>query len=398
MRPQRSTSPQQNAEAVKLNPAQTHRFHSLDALRGILAILVVLRHSPEDLTAQVQTKNIFLAVDFFFCLSGFVIAYAYDDRLRTRLKLQDFVVARLIRFYPTFLVGTLLAFLFAIGPDHMLNQPNGKLIVAGALPSLIFLPSLPTAANLLLFPLNMSSWTLFLELVINLGYALLVKSRRAVYPALMLICVASWFELAFAHPALDSGSTWPGVLVGCARMGFSFAAGAFLLNFWRRLPAQGFLRRTRGLPTALTITVVLLAVILVPAPFSGERAYQLAIITLVLPSLIFFGADIQLGPKASSLCAALGELSYPLYIIHLPMLSPLFGSHVRHLAAHSRTLAHLLVPAYILSLAALAWALRIYFDAPLGRWLTRQYNQRRRSRNTLAPVAPQTQQPQLAQS
>lgn len=371
--------PTSSIAPAKPHSAQSHRFHLLDALRGILAILVVLRHSPAYLTSQVQTKDIFLAVDFFFCLSGFVIAYAYDERLRTRLRLQDFVVVRLIRFYPTFLLGTVLALLMALGPKHMLSEPNGKSILLAGLPSLLFLPALPQAASVLLFPLNMSSWTLFLELVVNLGYALLIKGKRLVYPVLALICAASWCELAFSPRSLDSGSTWPGVLMGCARMGFSFAAGAFLLNLWKRLPAQGRWRRTRGLPTAATITLILLAIILIPTPFSGDRAYQLAVITLVLPALIFFGADIRVGPSGSRVCAALGDLSYPLYILHFPLLSPLFGSHVAQCAQQSPVLVRLFVPVYIALLAAVAWAVRAYFDAPFGRWLTQRYNRKKQA-------------------
>lgn len=379
---------------ITAHSTQAHRFHLLDALRGILAVLVVFRHAPSFLTSAVQTKDIFLAVDFFFCLSGFVIAYAYDDRLRTKLRLRDFVVARVIRFYPTFLVGTLLAFAVTLGPDHFLSHPHGGTIVLAALPSLLFLPSLPLASTILLFPLNMSSWTLFLELVVNLAYAVLIRSKVAVKSVLIFVCTASWLVLALTPRALDSGSTWPGFVVGSARMGLSFTLGVFLLNYWKKLPRQGVLRRTRGLPTATLIVVILLAVILVPTPFSGQRAYQLFVMTVVLPALIFFGADIKLGRWGAIACAVLGDLSYPLYIVHYPLLAPLYGSHVTHLAERHHTLIALLVPVYIVSLAALAWALRAYFDAPLGRWLTRRYNGRTRSESKARALGTQ---PQLAQ-
>ena len=369
---QRPTLPTSNPTAVA-RPSQNHRFHLLDALRGILAILVVYRHSPAYLTNLVQTKDIFLAVDFFFCLSGFVIAYAYEEKLQTRLCTRDFMVARLIRFYPTFLVGMALAFTVALGSAHLLTRAGGKQIAEAALPSLLFLPSIPlAAAGLLLFPLNMSAWTLLLELFANLGFGLLVRGKRFVTGALVLVCLASFAILVFAPQQLDSGSTWPGALVGLARMGLSFSLGVFVLRYWKAAPV-GRLRRTGGLCTASTVVLLLLASILLPTPVSGTRAYQITIMALVMPALIFFGADIRLGKFGSKVCSILGDLSYPLYIIHLPLMSPLFGSRVAHLAVGSKSLMQFLVPIYILLLASFAWALRVYFDAPLGGWLMRRY-------------------------
>ena len=360
-------------------PSQSHRFHLLDALRGLLAILVVYRHSPSYLTNLVQTKDIFLAVDFFFCLSGFVIAYAYEEKLRTRLSTLDFMIARVIRFYPTYLVGMALAFGMALGPGHLMSHMGGKHIVEAALPSLMFLPSIPlAAAGFLLFPLNMSAWTLLLELFANFTFGLLVRGKRFVTGAMVVGCMASLGILVFAPARLDSGSTWPGALVGMARMGFSFPLGVFVLRYWKAAP-MGKLRRTGGLPTALTVVSLLLAIILVPTPVSGTRPYGIAMMALVIPGLIFFGADIRLGKVGSKVCSILGDLSYPLYIVHLPLLSPLFGSHVGHLAVSSKLLLKFLVPMYILLLSSFAWALRVYFDAPLGGWLTRRYNMYRQA-------------------
>ncbi len=358
---------------VASRPSQNHRFHLLDALRGLLAVLVVYRHSPAYLTNLVQTKDIFLAVDFFFCLSGFVIAYAYEEKLQSKLGTLDFMVARLIRFYPTFLVGMGLAFAVALGPGHLLSQAGGKRIVEASLPSLIFLPSLPlAAAGFLLFPLNMSAWTLLLELFANLTFGLLVRGKRFVTGAMVLGGLASLGILVFAPNRLDSGSTWGGALVGLARMGLSFPLGVFVLRYWKAAPMGG-LRRTGGIRTATAIVLTLLAIILLPTPFSGTRPYQIAMMALVIPSLIFFGADIRLGKVGSKICSVLGDLSYPLYIVHLPLLSPLFGSHIAHLALRSTLLLKFLVPMYILLLASFAWALRVYFDAPLGGWMTRRY-------------------------
>ena len=71
---------------------ERHRFHLLDALRGLAAMLVVTFHTPAQLKYFLNFPNSFLAVDFFFCLSGFVIAFSYEDRLKQSLSLRNFMV------------------------------------------------------------------------------------------------------------------------------------------------------------------------------------------------------------------------------------------------------------------------------------------------------------------
>lgn len=85
-------------------------FHVLDGLRGIAALAVVIFHFMEWIYPDFTENFIghgFLAVDFFFCLSGFVIAYAYDNRL-TKMGVKSFFTSRLIRLHPLVIAGTLL--------------------------------------------------------------------------------------------------------------------------------------------------------------------------------------------------------------------------------------------------------------------------------------------------
>ena len=75
----------------------------LDGLRGVAALIVIGYHVFEAFAASPVEQRVnhgFLAVDFFFILSGFVIGYAYDDRWGTRLTLKDFFRRRLIRLHP----------------------------------------------------------------------------------------------------------------------------------------------------------------------------------------------------------------------------------------------------------------------------------------------------------
>lgn len=102
--------------AIRLLKTKQH-FEILDGLRGVAAVAVVVFHFMEFVTPSYHDNFIahgFLAVDFFFCLSGFVVAYAYDNRLE-KLGVVQFLKLRLIRLHPLVLIGAafgLLAFIF----------------------------------------------------------------------------------------------------------------------------------------------------------------------------------------------------------------------------------------------------------------------------------------------
>src|SRR5690349_1243138 len=92
-------------------------FKILDGLRGIAALSVVIFHFMEIAVPDYRKDFIahaYLAVDFFFCLSGFVMAYAYDEKLK-KIGLKRFFTLRLIRLHPLVVIGSvigLVAFIF----------------------------------------------------------------------------------------------------------------------------------------------------------------------------------------------------------------------------------------------------------------------------------------------
>lgn len=83
----------------------------LDGLRGVAALLVIWYHVFEGFaTSPIDQKfnHGYLAVDFFFILSGFVIGYAYDDRWKTTMTPKEFFKRRLIRLHPMVVMGAVL--------------------------------------------------------------------------------------------------------------------------------------------------------------------------------------------------------------------------------------------------------------------------------------------------
>ena len=98
--------------------ASKPRYAILDGLRGVAALMVVAFHLFETYIPVLHTQVInhgYLAVDFFFILSGFVIGYAYDDRWAKGMTVGNFFKRRLIRLQPMVIAGTIfgtLLFLF----------------------------------------------------------------------------------------------------------------------------------------------------------------------------------------------------------------------------------------------------------------------------------------------
>ena len=157
----------------------------------------------------------FLAVDFFFCLSGFVIGYAYDDRLGS-MGLLAFFKARLIRLHPLVVLGSvlgLLAFLFDPFAADASGYSTGKLILVFVCSALLIPFPVMKDRAFNLFGLNAPSWSLFWEYVANVVYALILHklSRRSLAVVTMLaaavLCLVSYRagNLLGAGPARISG-------------------------------------------------------------------------------------------------------------------------------------------------------------------------------------------------
>src|SRR4051812_29451790 len=143
-------------------------FEILDGLRGIAALAVVIFHFMEWIYTD-SSKNFighgFLAVDFFFCLSGFVIGYAYDNRV-TKMGVVAFIRSRLVRLHPLVILGSVLGLLgFLLDPfsSTAATYNVGKLVLL-FLGSVLLIP-LPLMEDRAfnLFGLNAPSWSLFWE-------------------------------------------------------------------------------------------------------------------------------------------------------------------------------------------------------------------------------------------
>lgn len=339
-------------------------YEVLDGLRGTAALLVVLFHFSEPLLPDPQANplgHVFLAVDFFFCLSGFVIGYAYDQR--RSMGVGAFFKTRLIRLHPMVLLGVTLGLL-----SFLAHPFGGSPWSAGVQPvwlsyaaSLLLLPyaaDLPDRFDLL-FPLDAPAWSLFWEYVANVAYALLLwrLPRRALL-ALAIVAAAALVAMGWQAGTIDGGWGLGNWWKGAPRTAFSFLAG---LLAWR----YRFILRTRLGYVSLSL---LLAVALLAA---RHWLIEIAVVLGLFPLIVAMGAGAEVSGWPGRLCRFLGRISYPLYITHNLLIWP-FGQFV---ASHrpGPLLTATVVAVSTLSAIGIAYAALRWFDEPLRAWLTARW-------------------------
>lgn len=351
-------------------PSIRHRFHLLDALRGIAAVLVMVSHNKY-IAGRMGLQSGFLAVDFFFCLSGFVIAASYENRLRSGLRIKDFLAARFIRLYPVYFFALGLALFLQL--TVFLDLTSNSALVSFLLAIFLF-PNLHVVPSIYAFPLNPPSWSLLMELVANLAYVLLIWLRLARSSILLLLALLAFALLSlllFKGGVLYSfGDVHSDhhVLYGIARVVPSFFFGVLTL----RLFQAGALHRSIAVRpfAAAVIAAALIAALESPLGFMQTNSFYLLCIAFIFPSLIWLGAGANPPSTTTKFCAALGDLSYPLYLIHIPLLE--FANS--RLFINRSSAFHLISSLGMMLLAILcSLLLAKKFDTPVRRILTDTY-------------------------
>ena len=303
------------------------RFHTLDAMRGIAAIAVMLFHAGAQ--SPLAIPGGYLAADLFFVLSGFVLANAYEARLREGMTLRAFVQARLQRVYPVFWLGAL----------------TGCVAWGGSALTMFMVPT-PSETGLL-FEANAPLWSLLFELVANLLWALLaVRLGLGAMVAVLLALAALLVPAVLAQGNADLGAFWATALPGLVRTLFSFTMGIVLFRLFRREAATP--RESRLAWLLLPALTLLLA----QGP-EARALFDLAMLGLALPLVVWLGASWEIG--SSALATRLGGLSFPLYCIHAPFVA----------YAHGSATAMALVCAAMIGLSL---AIDRYYDRPIQAW------------------------------
>jgi peptidoglycan/LPS O-acetylase OafA/YrhL len=353
-----------NTETI--NPTMTrskHHFEILDGLRGVAAIAIVIFHFME--IAYTPDKNFighgFLAVDFFFCLSGFVIGYAYDDRIG-KMGLIAFFKTRFIRLHPLVLLGSvlgLLAFLFdPFTAAGTAGYGVGKIILIFLSSALLIPYPVMEGRFFNLFGLNAPSWSLFWEYMASIVYAfVLYRSGRRTLVLLTALSAALLVWVAYDAGSLLGGWAGENFWDGGARIAYSFLAGLLIFRY------NLIIKNKLGF---IGLSVLLLLAFLMP--FSWSWKGELMVVMLYFPLLIMLGAGAQVATQVKKLCTFSGNISYPLYMTHY-MVMWMFGSYYAKNHPGTGMLTIIIIVGTSL-LIGFAYAAMVLYDIPVRKYLS----------------------------
>jgi peptidoglycan/LPS O-acetylase OafA/YrhL len=348
----------------------------LDGMRGTAAICVVVFHLSKPTFGNATPdvlwlRHAYLAVDFFFCLSGFVIGYAYDDRYG-RMSVVAFIRARLVRLHPMVVAGLLLGLVsFCFDPfsgsdsAHPWMQPQVAplwKVAANTVGGLIMVPTWPLPNRFgALFSLNSPAWSLMWEYFASVAFALLLwPMKRRGLSALVALAAAAIGVSAFHLNGLSAGFAWGEAKYGLIRVIFSFGMGLLIFR-------SGFVIPSRfGLGT-----VSLVMILLFFGPCSTQYvynwAYDFALVTVALPLLVAIAAGANASGFAGRVCDLGGRVSYPLYMVHCAVVMVFLNYNWTH--GITKEALPWVIAAITLGLVGFSYMALVFYDEPVRRWV-----------------------------
>ncbi len=375
---------------------QKPHFALLDGLRGVAALAVLWYHVNEGFAFAELTNGAgdgiirsfnhgYLAVDFFFILSGFVIAYAYDDRWNQGLTICNFIKRRLIRLHPMLIAGAIIgAITFLVqggvtwsGESVSLAQ---VLLCLGL--TFLFIPSVPGGSyevrgNGELFPLNGPYWSLFFEYIGNLLYGLFLRRMSTKVLAVLVALLGITFFWFATFNISEYGSIGVGWTLdtvnfcgGFLRMLFPFTLGMLLSRTFKPRPVRGAF----WLCSILLVSHFAVPYIEVMQPLCMNGVFEMTCIMLIFPAIVLLAASCtSVGAGTNRIATFLGELSYPLYTVHYPLMYLFYAGLIANeqynfMSAPWQSLC--VMGGSIL----LAIVLMKCYDAPVRKWLTKKFN------------------------
>ena len=376
-----------------------YRYDILDGLRGVAAIMVVIFHLSEAFSYDPVYKHLnhgYLCVDFFFVLSGFVIGYAYEGKMRNGLMSRwDFLKARLIRLQPMVLFGIVFgaALFFFQECNYYAGIGDASIwyVLQNMVMSFFMIPVTPefnVRANEEMFVLNIPQWSMVFEYIANILFCLFVYKlgRKGLMVlvgvfALMLADSAlslNLFGMLQPHDypcSLNAGwsLTSEQFYIGVARVGYSFFVGLLL---FRLLAKKSDVEpKTTRIPVFAICSLIIIGIVCVDQIGGYEHPlydgiFNLFCVGVLCPLTVWLGSRrIVMSQRTRNACDFLGRLSYPLYLAHYPLLYMFFMWMDTHHDASFGKLAFMSSATFFMCLGAAYAALKLW-DEPVRKWLT----------------------------
>lgn len=364
-----------------LSSSQKPHYLILDGLRGIAALMVVLFHIFEAYATSHQDQIInhgYLAVDFFFLLSGYVIGYAYDDRW-ANLSVTNFLKRRIVRLQPMVIMGMIIGaicFYYQASPTwpSISETPLWQVILIMFIGFTLIPvpPSMDIRGWQEMHPLNGPGWSLFFEYIANILYALFVrKFSKAVLSVMVFICGAALIHYAVTSTSGDVIGGWsitPEQLrIGFTRVMYPFFAGLLL----SRITKPGKISNT-----FLWCSLLLILIMAMPRIGNSENLwanglYDSLTIILVFPLIVWLGAGGEVKSTfGTKICKFFGDISYPIYITHYPLIYIYTGwVHANKITLKEGFLIGFGV---FISAIIVAYACLKLYDEPIRKWLNKK--------------------------
>ncbi|KAA0121490.1 acyltransferase [Methylobacterium sp. P1-11] len=344
----------------------SEHYHSMDFMRGVAAFSVVLTHVSHRLDIAWFANRAYLAVDFFFVLSGFVMCSAYKASLQSgTMPYRKYYVTRLIRVFPLIFLGTIIAALIEVARPGVANRSAHIVDISVAF--LFGAAALPVKLNGDLeqtaFPLNLPVWSLFFEIIANLLFPIWVnaKHKKTILCACVLIGSAVMTAGTYRYGDANRGYYPVDLWFGLARVMYSFPIGIFLYEI-----------RDRSRPVNFFVPSFLLLMV-VSTYYKGPGSFlvDVAAILVVMPMIVFISIKASYNAFERWASDWSGNLSFPIYALHYPFtrLISIMNKHV----SLSLTEKFVIEGVFLLLMSALSYCAYRLYDAPLRRKLTQIY-------------------------
>ena len=351
---------------------ESQNFLTLDGARGVGAMLVVLGHSAM-FWPGFPTLPLVPLVDIFFILSGFVPAFAYEPRFDRGMSARQFLLARVVRLYPLYILGILMGTIvhlyayYGDSPDTSLSD-----LLLNSAPAFFMVPWMDPNSEYI-YAANVPAWTLFFELVINLVYILIYPYIRRTSGLLVVlaISIAMFLAMAFHYDTTDLGSRSTEFWGGFGRVSCTFFAGVLIYRL------MGKPKETSSRRSLISIPLILLLVLYgfdVPEPLFLIRS--IILVTLVGPILLWLYLIVQPPRWLSSTFATLGGMSYALYILHYPVYETVKRIAWKYpVIIETPALGSFIVLAVSMAISFVAWQ---WYDEPVRAKVNKWLKERRK--------------------
>lgn len=362
-------------------------YNVLDGLRGVAAITVVCFHIFEAFATSHLDQRInhgYLAVDFFFILSGFVIGYAYDDRWETT-STKNFIKRRIIRLHPMVVMGAIIGAIMFYFQGCSVWDVSKVTVIALFVATLLnafLIPAIPgheVRGLGEMFPLNGPSWSLFFEYIGNILYALIIRKFSTKVLALLVFiagCGLATFAIAGPYGDICAGFSLTDIefTAGFLRVLFSFSAGLLLSRIFKPTNIKG---------AFWICSIAIVALLAVPRLGGAEHLwmnglYDTVCCVVAFPFLVYLGASGKSTDKyTTQICKFLGDISYPLYTVHYPFIYLYYAWVKNNQLTFEESLPG--AAAVVIGSIILAYICLKFYDIPVRKYLTNRFIKSKKS-------------------